>query len=212
MYRRCAILPLFLCLALWTLPAVGGEPPRLDRYVDPLPTGVVARLGTERLTLTDARSELTFSPDGRRLAAYDYGDQLRLWDISSGRELLHSKQRPIRWHGRLVYSPDGKTLAMGYGDHAAGAGKVRVWEAATGKELHDLGGQLGQKMPSSIHFSPDGRSLIAGGHGRPILCWDLAGGGKPRKIGDFDSAPYMALSRDGKTVTAGCGVGREGKQ
>jgi WD40 repeat protein len=110
----------------------------------------------------------------------------------------------MRWHGRLVYSPDGKILAMGYGDYAWGAGKVRVWEAATGKELHNLGGQLGQKMPNSICFSPDGRSLFAGGHDRPIFCWDLAGGGTPRRIGDFSSAPFVALSRDGKTVTAGC--------
>jgi WD40 repeat protein len=180
------------------------EPPlRLDRYGDPLPPGVTARLGTERLTLADTGSELTFSPDGRRLAAYDYPDQLRIWEVSSGKELLHVKQQPTRWHGKLVYSPDGKTLAMGYGDEGAGAGKLCVWDAATGKELHRLGGRFGQRMPSSFHFSADGRSLFAGGHYRPLLCWDLAGGGTPRKIGDFSSTPFVAFSRDGKTATIG---------
>lgn len=212
MHPRLPFLPSLLVLALMAASVVGGDPPRTDRYGDSLPPGVVARLGTERLTLADTGSELTFSPDGRRLATYDFPDQLRIWDVSSGKELLHIKERPTRWHGGLVYSPDGKTLAMGYGDQAAGTGKVLVWEASTGKELHCLGGRFGQKMPSSIRFSPDGRSLFAGGHDRPILCWDLAGGGKPRKIGDFDSALYLALSRDGKTVTAGRADGQDGKK
>jgi len=211
MHPHFAPLLTFLCLFLVTTQAA-GDPPRTDRYGDPLPPGVVARLGTERLTLTDTWSELTFSPDGRHLATYDYGDQLRIWDVNSGKELLHIKERPIRWHGRLVYSPDGKTLAMGYGDQAAGAGKVRVWEAATGKELHDLGGRLGQKMPNSLRFSPDGRSLFAGGHDRPILCWDLAGGGTPRRIGDSSSAPFVVLSRDGKTLTAGYTEASDGRK
>ncbi len=205
--------PLFALLCLVSLTAQAtGDPPRIDRYGDPLPPGVVARLGSERLTLTGTGSELTFSPDGRRLATYDYADQLRIWEVSSGKEVLHIKERPIRWHGRLVYSPDGNLLAMGYGDQAAGIGKVHIWEAATGKELHDLGGQLGQKMPSSIRFGPDGRSLFGGGHDRPILCWDLAGGGPPRRIGDFSSAPFVALSRDGKTVTAGCANASDGRK
>src|SRR5690349_18180411 len=52
-----------------------SKPKRTDRYGDPLPPGVVARLGTERLTLANTSSEPTFSPDGRHLAAYDYPDQ-----------------------------------------------------------------------------------------------------------------------------------------
>jgi WD40 repeat protein len=215
--RFAAALLVVIGLAL---PGVSrGAPPvekaaRTDLVGDPLPEGVVARLGTERLVLADTWSELTFSPDGRHLATYGgRGDQPRIWDVSSGKELLRFKAPPNRWHGRLVFSPDGKTLAMGYGDERNGTGMLCVWEAATGKELHNnLGGGFGQRMPASICFSPDGRSLFAGGDDRPIQCWDLAGGGEPRKIGDFDSTRYLALSRDGKEVTAGRADGSDGKQ
>src|SRR5690242_20689811 len=64
MYLRSVIPPSLLCLAWLTAPAAQGDAPRFDRYGDPLPPVVIARLGTERLTLADTTSELTFSPDG----------------------------------------------------------------------------------------------------------------------------------------------------
>jgi WD40 repeat protein len=100
MHLRFAHPLALLCLAFLFEQVAHSDPPppknplRLDRYGDPLPPGVVARLGTERLTLADRGSELTFSPDGRRLATYDHADQLRIWDVSSGKELLHIKEQP----------------------------------------------------------------------------------------------------------------------
>jgi WD40 repeat protein len=172
-----------------------GEPmARTDRYGDPLPPCVVARPGTERLTLTQMASEVKFSPDGRRLAAYDTTEQLRIWDVNSGKELLRLKALPFRGSGDLAFAPDGKTLAMGCGDQT-----LRVWEVATGKELHRFPIPTGQVM--HLVFSPDGRSLFAASLRSPVVCWDL-GSGKLRKIGDAP-AGYVALSQDGKTLTVG---------
>src|SRR6516225_9168596 len=68
-------------------PAKTGQPVRTDRYGDPLPPGVVARLGTERLMLYNG-TLLTFSPDGRYVAAHNSYNQLRVWETASGKELL----------------------------------------------------------------------------------------------------------------------------
>lgn len=201
-------VPSFVCLVLMTMEAAFGEPPRLDRYGDALPPGVVARLGTERLAPGYVAC-LAFSPDGRRLAAHNGSDKLWIWEVKTGKELLRLKL-PAANGARsgatcLAFSPDGKAFAVRCQDRA-----VRVWETETGKELQRLGGLPGPK--SSLAFSPDGRSLFAGGSGSPILCWDLTGAGKLREIGDFSSTPFVALSRDGKTVTAGRSAFREGQK
>jgi WD40 repeat protein len=205
MHRRFAYLSVFLFLALLTPPAARGEAPRLDRYGDPLPHGVVVRLGTERLTLVNDASDLTFSPDGGRLAAYDGEKQIRIWEVRSGKELFRIQAPSIGGvPGGLTFSPDSKALAMCYHDAT-----VRVWDAATGKELHRF--PRSAKQITSLLFSPDGRTLFAGSADQPLVFWDLAGGGKTRKIGDLPNSRLVALSRDGKTITIGSGV-REGRE
>jgi WD40 repeat protein len=211
-----SFLVVFLAL-LQGLPARGGpaagqgkreNPARADRYGDPLPEGAVSRLGTERLTVGDAVF-LTFSPDGRHLAAHNGSEGLRVWDVASGKELLRLKTPRFGSYGAgmspLAFSPDGKALALGCEDQTA-----RVWEVATGKEVYHFGGLRGRM--THLAFSPGGRSLVAGGYGGPALCWDLSGGGPPRTIGNFPSVAFLALSRDGKTLTASTGNPRDWRE
>jgi WD40 repeat protein len=212
MPTRSALVLGVTCLAILAGPHSCSEPPtppeatsakteqplRTDRYGDPLPPGVVARLGTDRLTLASMSNVLAFSPDGRRLAAHDSSENLQVWEVDSGKEILHLKLPTARdarsWATGLAFSPDGKAFAVRCRDDA-----VHVWETHSGKELHRFRGF--QKL-TTLHFSPDGQSLFATGRGSPILCWDLAGDGKPRIIGDFSSSSYLAFLRDGKTLTA----------
>jgi hypothetical protein len=135
---------------------------RTDRYGDPLPPGVVARLGTDRLVLDNA-AFLTFSPDGRRLASHNGNTDLRVWEVATGKEVLRLKTPRFQYGAQpgmdpLVFSPDGKVLALGCSDKT-----VRVWDVATGKELHAFRGLRGHM--GHLAFTPDGRSLVAGGPG-----------------------------------------------
>jgi WD40 repeat protein len=213
MHLRFTFLTSFLLQALLTGLATSsdassaGDPPRTDRYGDPLPPGVVSRLGTERLALFEARC-LTFSPDGCLLAALKGDTDLRVWDVATGKVLLRVKPPSFGGFGigwrPLAFSPDGKAIALACPDEKTrrrGISMVRIWEVATGKEVHSLGGLQGSGL--NLTFSPDGRSLFAGGHQGLLLRLDLAErGGAPTELGRFDSVSFLAISRDGKTLTA----------
>jgi WD40 repeat protein len=195
-------IPAGVIVCLVCLPHLAAaEPPAAlgrDRYGDPLPPGVIARLGTQRLTPGHAIF-LTFSPDGRRVAAHTGSQSLCVWEVASGREVLRLTTPPFHSYGPgmspVSFSPDGKSLALACQDHS-----VRLWEVATGRELHRLG--RGPSLLAQIAFAPDGRSLFAGGYDGPVHRHDLAGAGPARAIGDFQSVLFLAVSRDGKTLTA----------
>ncbi len=70
---------------------------------------------------------LAYSPDGKTLASGDDDGQVRLWQVSSGRELMVF-DLPARVN-RLAFSPDGQTLAA-----ALHNGSVHLWRAAGREE------------------------------------------------------------------------------
>jgi WD40 repeat protein len=168
---------------------------RADLYGDPLPRGVVARLGTERL-IANEQSYLAFSPDGKRVA-HNANEDLCVWEVSSGKQFLHLKTpRLMGFSGGavpLVFSPNGKEIALACQDKL-----VRVWEIATGKQLRDFTCETRQ-----LAFMPDGSSIAAAGNPGPILSLDLSGMRAPRPLCDFpERVRFMSVSRDGKTLTA----------
>ena len=132
---------------------------------------------------TDAHAkwirQLRVSPDGK-LAVSVADDMLaKVWDIQSGqlvRELKgHAAKTPHHFVSMLyacAFSDDGKHIAT-----ADKAGKVLIWETATGNQvgtfeapvmytwdskqrLHSIGGIR------SVAFSPDGKRLAVGGMGK----------------------------------------------
>jgi WD40 repeat protein len=203
-----------LLLILSTLPLGGvrGEPPAggddkvsptvkprpTDIMGDPLPRGVIARLGTGRLCQHGA-SYFAFSADGKLLAATAYGvPELRLWEVSSGKELWRAQFPRVHTYGAgmrpLAFSPDGKWIAMGCADTS-----IRLWDTASGRATHRL--ECGKPMVD-LAFSPDGKVLAARGPAGGIGLWDPAGG---RSLGTWGKSVWvgqLAFSPDGKTLTA----------
>ena len=55
-----------------------------------------------------------------------------------------------------VFSPDGRQIVTGSLDATA-----RIWDIATGKELHRLVSRCGEV--ATAVFSPDGKQILAGG-------------------------------------------------
>ena len=131
---------------------------------------------------------VAFSPDGRLLASgggnYTAPGMIVIWDAATGRALRSWAGHAECVHS-LTFSPDGKRLASAGGLSAGGlfnlAGEVKLWDAATGRELQCLSGQTAPIW--SLVFDRDGRRLAASSAGTDavgrwmpgeVLLWDLA--------------------------------------
>ena len=64
-------------------------------------------------------TSVAFDPEGRRLVSGGF-DGVRLWDVTSGREVLTLAGT----YGPLSFSPDGRRLLSG-----GGSGTLIVWDA-----------------------------------------------------------------------------------
>ncbi len=84
-------------------------------------------------------------------------------------------------HG-VAFSPEGKTIAAGYGLHAAGGGGgVVLWDVAARKRLVDEPLPVKEGFVEGVAFSRDGKTLAAGydpggglSVGGGVVLWDFA--------------------------------------
>jgi WD40 repeat protein len=155
---------------------------------------------------TVAVTVVAFTPDGRSLVTDGSADgknfDVRVWDVSTGRERARLGGRPTRIHC-LAVSPDGRAAATGAAD-----GTVTLWDLDAGQEKLTL--KAYQMYAFAVAFSPDGRTLIAGGADGRVRVWDVGPGGafgQPRYGPlEYDGNVYaVAVSPDGATVAAGGG-------
>jgi eukaryotic-like serine/threonine-protein kinase len=106
---------------------------------------------------------LTFSHDGKRLAASCAGREVRILDAESGHEV--SPPLNSLMTNRIEFSPDGKRLATG---HLGGT--VKVWDLTTGQETLTLKGHTSRV--TGLAFSPDGHRLITASTDMTVRIWD----------------------------------------
>jgi RNA polymerase sigma factor (sigma-70 family) len=167
----------------------------------------------------DPQKCLAFSPDGKTVIVAGWGsiqtpprtdNTLFFLDAATGveqRRLDLGTDTPYQ----LAFSPDGARLAVrGLSfREKSGASRIRVWEAASGKELVRLEpptpeGSGRQKHFSAMSFSPDGKSLLTAGGDDGLLVWDLATGKEQRRLGRGLTNSYaLAFSPDAKAVAVG---------
>jgi RNA polymerase sigma factor (sigma-70 family) len=144
------------------------------------------------------------SPDGTALAVCDEHGVIRLFSVATGKETGRLGGHKYAVFG-LAFAPDGKALASAGPDNT-----IRLWDLATGKEVRQFF-QDGQRFPSRVAFSPDGRVLATGasdpGSDQTLRFWEVPTGKLrhavrlgPRGTGAFD----LAFSPNGKLlVTVG---------
>jgi WD40 repeat protein len=108
---------------------------------------------------------------GDRLATWDFGGDLKLWQWREGR-LLWKRQTGLGaatiLPSRLAFHPSGAFLAC-----PDGAGMIRIWNTATGDEWLTIRGHTGRV--TSLEFRRDGNQLVSAGEDRTVRIWDTSG-------------------------------------
>jgi WD40 repeat protein/beta-lactamase regulating signal transducer with metallopeptidase domain len=168
-------------------------------------------------------ASLLFSPDGKMLAARARDGTLFLWATDTGREIQKIKPAP-RPNGNgivliiggggdadapgMAFTPDGKLLAAAAVDYnkEEAVWSVKLWDAASGKEVRRVKGPDGARV-SSVAVTPDGK-LLAYGAGNAVHLCDAASGKEVRQLKGTDGGILaLVFSPDGKTLAV-----RGGKQ
>jgi WD40 repeat protein len=151
--------------------------------------------------------DLSFSPDGKRLACEYTGDDgdpasesarsIRIWDLVTRRAVV-TIDRLNEGLSAAAFSPDGRLLAVNDWRMAL----VKVCDAATGHEVFTCQYARAQAVLAAA-FSPDGKRLAACGT-QGIRIWDLARRDTPVTWpADSGSGSCLAFSPDGKRLAMG---------
>lgn len=109
--------------------------------------------------------DVTFSPDGERIATASNDKTVKIWDRLG--QLLHS----LKGHTERIYSvsfsPDGERIASASRD-----GTIRLW-SRQGELIKVLNGH--QDWVLDVSFSPDSQTLVSASRDKTIKLWTRDG-------------------------------------
>jgi WD40 repeat protein len=143
-------------------------------------------------------TDVVFSPDGAMLATASADATVRLWSLSSRRQVasLNGHGGPVR---AVTFGPDGKLLASASAD-----GTTRLWDVERRASIANL---KARDEVNAVAFSPDGKLLASGGRENTVRLWDVD---TRRAKGAIDIVSTtsgwvrsLAFSPDGRALAAG---------
>jgi WD40 repeat protein len=156
------------------------------------------------------------TPDGREVISGSYDRTVAVVPVPGPTPRL---RLPGYWEAvkAVAVSPDGTRIAGGSGDlrffdgrRRAGdpvltPGKVRLWDARTGRLLLSLGGPAEQVR--AVAFSPDGRGVVSGGGGADgagvVRLWDAQTGASVWAQADPRGVAFaVAVAPDGRMLAS----------
>ena len=141
---------------------------------------------------TDIVWSVSFSADGKKLAAAFYDTTVHVWNLETGQETAKFSSREQAY--AMALSPDGKTIVCG-----THIGILTFWDAEKGTWKYTVNHSSGSLM--GVAFSPDGKKLASVDFDGTTKIWDPVSGHELRRLqGGYAT---VAFSPDGKTLAAG---------
>jgi WD40 repeat protein len=152
------------------------------------------------------------SPDGTRIASPD-----AVMDSKNFKEIVRLIDNPERGRDKVVWSPDGRTLASG---DSLNISPIILWDAQTGKQMLTLPTGDIPLYLGGLTFSPDGSLLAAGGSlmnpangldNGVLILWNVNSGERVHILNaSMTSQRIMSIawSPDGHWLAAGTNSGR----
>jgi RNA polymerase sigma factor (sigma-70 family) len=157
-------------------PAAGSQPPRMDRYGDPLPAGVAMRLGSVRFRHERAINHIAYSPDGRFLVFDDRRRSFQVRDPNTSERVrqFDSGLKDVRC---FAFSPDGETIAA-VGNHYdenrdVMNHRLTFTDFATGRQLRQAEWDDGNNV-RRVFYAPDGKTVLTVTDTAGFQLWDIA--------------------------------------
>ncbi len=143
---------------------------------------------------TDCVTTAVFLPDGKTALSGSWDKTIRLWDMTSGKE-IRSFIGHAGWIYSIAVSPDGKTAAS-----CDQTGSCKIWDIISGKEIHTMRGVY------PVTFSPNGKLLVVTEQNGTIRVWDFETKKEIKVLsGHTEMVNAIAFSPDGKTLISGSG-------
>jgi len=154
---------------------------------------------------SNAVTAVAFAHDGKLLAVADIDGVVRLWDVSTRREVAKLQERGL-WRS-MSSSAEGKLLAVG-GVDAQGKGVARLWDVPRGRQLAEFPHEGDVR---SIAFAHSGSDLATYDLTGNASLWNLASGRLITNIslttGDIYFEGVVLYSPDKASLVFGDGAG-----
>jgi WD40 repeat protein len=145
-----------------------------------------------------------FSPDNKRIVTSF--DDIVVWDSGTGQAICTLDDAHA---SSIIFSPDSKRIITG-----DNIGRVKVWDAMTGKEVLVLRGLENERIPKIedivriVALSPDGKLIVTSREDGTTKVWDAITRQDIATLGQSDASTSIVFSPDSKRVVMGDYDGR----
>ncbi|MFP6669567.1 MAG: WD40 repeat domain-containing protein, partial [Pirellulales bacterium] len=144
---------------------------------------------------------VAFSEDGRMLATGSgvpsRSGEVKIWKVEDGSVVAEMSEAHIDSVFDVEFSRNGEFIA------SAGADKlVRVFEVATGKQIHKFEGHTNYAL--GVSWRHDGKQIASCGADDKVMIWDIKTGDRLRTIQGFKKQVFAVKFIGQKNVTVAC--------
>ncbi|MFN8371619.1 MAG: WD40 repeat domain-containing protein [Anaerolineae bacterium] len=140
---------------------------------------------------------VSYSADGRLLAASASTGGLTIWHAQTGAEVQRINSEDAQSFTHIAFSPDSSSILVVLQD-----GSMALLDTASGEARVTFAGHPGGTY--STVFSPDGRTILSGGIGSDMILWDATTGQRIRIYNSYmTTLGAVAFSPDGRFALSG---------